>query len=563
MEDVYSKKPWIAHYDKGVLPTLTYPDKPFSVMFAETVKQYADKKALIYMGRKLSFREVDDISNRLAHYLQKSGLGPGDVVGLHLPNIPAHYIGMIAVQKAGMVSTGLSPLLTPAELAHQLNDSGTKLIMTVDVLFDKIADVADRATFATVVVSEIADFMPGIKRVLGKLLKKIPTASVTPLRGKIVAHLAQVIQEMPAVPVMVSRTMEDPIFMMYTGGTTGPSKGAVLTQRNYMANRRQVLTWLDIRAEDVALSAFPLFHIAGLALGGFTLTQGTTQICVPNPRDTTFLIHAIKTWMPTFMVNVPTVYFQLMKNPEFGRMNLGPLKWCLSAAAPFPAENIHELEAIISKGNFIELYGMTETSPVTCCNPRYGIKKPSSIGLPLPDTEFLLVDPETGQPVETGQPGEILIRGPQVMQGYFNKPEETAHALGNGWMHSGDIARMDADGYFYVVDRLKDMVIVSGYKVFTKELDDVISRHPDIQLAASVGVPDPERSGSERVAMAVVLRPGIEKSDGEKESILAFLKENIAPYKIPKVILFMDELPTSGVGKILKREIRKMLSDKL
>ncbi len=563
MEDAFSKKPWITHYDNGVEPTLTYPDKSFSEMFAETVKQYADKTALIYLGRKLSFIEVDVIANRLAHYLQKSGLAPGDVVGLHLPNIPVHYIGMIAVQKAGMVSTGLSPLLTSAELAHQLNDSGTKLILTVDVLFDKIVDVADKAAFSTVVVSEIADFMPGIKRVLGKLLKKIPTAAVTPINGKTVTRLAQAIQETPALPVMVSRSMADPMFLMYTGGTTGPSKGAVLTQRNYMANRIQVLKWLDIRAEDVALSAFPLFHIAGLALGGFTLTQGTTQICVPNPRDTAFLIRAIKTWKPTFMVNVPTVYFQLMKNPEFGRMNLESLKWCLSAAAPFPAENIQELEAVIGKGNFIELYGMTETSPVTCCNPRYGIKKPSSIGLPLPDTEFLLVDPETGQPVETGQPGEILIRGPQVMQGYFNKPEETAHVLGNGWMHTGDIARMDADGYFYIVDRLKDMVIVSGFKVFTRELDDVISRHPDVQLAASVGVPDPERPGSERVAMAVVLRLGVDKSDGEKEKVLAFLRENVAPYKVPKVILFMDELPTSGVGKILKREIRMMLSEKL
>jgi len=560
MEDAFSKKPWITHYDNGVLPELTYPDKTFSQMFAETVKQFADKTALIYLGRKLSFIEVDVIANRLAHYLQKSGLAPGDVVGLHLPNIPAHYIGMIAVQKAGMVSTGLSPLLTSAELAHQLNDSGTKLILTVDVLFDKIVDVADKAAFSTVVVSEIADFMPGIKRILGKLLKKIPTAAVTPIKGKTVTRLAQAIQETPALPVMVSRSMADPMFLMYTGGTTGPSKGAVLTQRNYMANRIQVLKWLDIRAEDVALSAFPLFHIAGLALGGFTLTQGTTQICVPNPRDTAFLIRAIKTWKPTFMVNVPTVYFQLMKNPEFGRMNLESLKWCLSAAAPFQAENIQELEAVIGKGNFIELYGMTETSPVTCCNPRYGIKKPSSIGLPLPDTEFLLVDPETGQPVETGEPGEILIRGPQVMQGYFNKPEETAHVLGNGWMHTGDIARMDADGYFYIVDRLKDMVIVSGFKVFTRELDDVISRHPDVQLAASVGVPDPERPGSERVAMAVVLRPGVDKSDGEKEKVLAFLRENVAPYKVPKVILFMDELPTSGVGKILKRELRKIMT---
>ncbi len=563
MENVYSKKPWTAHYDKGVQPALIYPDKTFSEMFAETVKQYADKTALIYMGRKLSFIEVDVIANRLAHYLQKSGLGPGDVVGLHLPNIPAHYIGMIAVQKAGMVSTGLSPLLTPAELAHQINDSGTRLILTADVLFDKIADVADKTAFSTVVVSEIADFMPGIKRVLGKLLKKIPTAVVTPLKGKTVVRLAAAIAETPVLPVMVSRSMEDPMFLMYTGGTTGPSKGAVLTQRNYMSNRIQVLTWLDIRAEDVALSAFPLFHIAGLALGGFTLTQGTTQICVPNPRDTAFLIRAIKTWNPTFMVNVPTVYFQLMKTPEFGRMNLGSIKWCLSAAAPFPAENIQELEAIIGKGNFIELYGMTETSPVTCCNPRYGAKKSGAIGLPLPDTEFLLVDPETGQPAESGQPGEILIRGPQVMQGYFNKPGETAHALENGWMHTGDIARMDADGYFYVVDRLKDMVIVSGFKVFTKELDDVISRHSDIRLAASVGVPDPERPGSERVATAVVLCSGVEKNEAEKEKILAFLKEHVAPYKIPKVIRFMDELPVSGVGKILKREIRKMLSDRL
>jgi long-chain acyl-CoA synthetase len=563
MENVYSKKPWIVHYDKGVQPSLIYQDITFSEMFSETVKQFADKTALIYMGRKLSFIEVDVIANRLALFLQKSGLAPGDVVGLHLPNIPAHYIGIIAVQKAGMVSTGLSPLLTTAELAHQLNDSGTKLIMTVDVLFDKIADAAEKAAFSTVVVSEIADFMPGVKRVLGKLLKKIPTAAVMPLKGKTVVRLTQAIAETPALPVMVSRSMEDPMFLMYTGGTTGLSKGAVLTQRNYMANRRQVLTWLDIRAEDVALSAFPLFHIAGLALGGFTLTQGTTQICVPNPRDTAFLIQSIKTWKPSFLVNVPTVYFQLMKNPEFGSMNLESIKWCLSAAAPFPAENIQELEAIIGKGNFIELYGMTETSPVTCCNPRYGTKKPSSIGLPLPDTEFLLVDPETEQPVETGQPGEILIRGPQVMQGYFNKPEETAHALKSGWIHTGDIARMDADGYFYIVDRLKDMVIVSGFKVFTRELDDVISRHPDVQLAASVGVPDPERPGSERVAMAVVLRPGIEKSDGEKENILTFLKENVAPYKVPKMITFMDELPTSGVGKILKREIRKMLSAKL
>jgi len=260
---------------------------------------------------------------------------------------------------------------------------------------------------------------------------------------------------------------------------------------------------------------------------------------------------------------VPTVYFELMKKPEFKQLDLSSLKWCLSDAAPFPAESIKELEATIGVGNFIELYGMTETSPVTCCNPRYGKKKASSIGMPLSDTEYRLVDPETGNTAEPGQPGEILIRGPQVMNGYFNKPEETANALRVGWMHTGDIARMDEDGYFYIVDRVKYMVIVSGFKVFTKELDDVLSKHPDIQLAASVGVPDPERPGSERVACAIVLRPGIEKNSAEKDKILAFLKEDVTPYKMPKVIEFMDELPTSGVGKILKREIKKMLSGKI
>jgi long-chain acyl-CoA synthetase len=311
--------------------------------------------------------------------------------------------------------------------------------------------------------------------------------------------------------------------------------------------------------EDIALSAFPLFHIAGLALGGFSMSQGTTQICVPNPRDTHFIINAMKSYKPTFLVNVPTVYYELMKNPDFKGLDLKNLKWCLSAAAPFPEENIGELEAIIGKGNFIELYGMTETSPVTCCNPRYGVKKAGSIGMPVPDTEFLLIDPETGQPAKPGETGEIAIKGPQVMKEYYEKPEETANVFRNGWMHTGDVARMDEDGYFYIVDRLKDMVIVSGFKVFTRELDEVLIKHPDVSLAASIGLPDPDRPGSERVACAIVLKPGVEKSEAQKQKIVLYLKETVASYKIPKLIEFMDQLPTSGVGKILKREIKTMM----
>ena len=561
MSDVNVERPWLKNYDKHVSSGLKYEEKSFTDLFAEVVAKYPDKTALIYLGSKLTFRDVDILSNQLAHFFIKSGLKPDDVVGLHLPNIPAHYIGVLGAQKAGCVTTGLSPLLTAPEMAHQLKDSGTKIVLTVDVLYSKIAEVAGKAPFSTVVVSEIADFLPGVKRVLGKLLKKIPTAEVKPLPGKKVERFTEIIKKMPKQPVAVKRGFDDNIFMMYTGGTTGPAKGAMLTQRSYMSNRQQTLIWLDIQTDDIALSAFPLFHIAGLALGGFTLTKGVTQICVPNPRDSNFLIEALKKYRPTFFVNVPTVFFEMMKKPEFRALDLkGHLKWCLSAAAPFPAENIKELEAVIGEGNFIELYGMTEMSPVMTCNPLKGKKKPGSIGMPLSDTDVKLIDPETGKPPKSGEPGEIVIRGPQIMRGYYNQPAETANAVRDGWMHTGDVARIDEDGYLYLVDRLKDMVIVSGFKVFTREVDEVLAKHPDVLMAATIGMPDPERPGSERVGCAIVLREGVAKSDEEKDKIRTFLKEQVAAYKMPRVIEFMDELPTSGVGKILKRELRKIMA---
>jgi long-chain acyl-CoA synthetase len=355
--------------------------------------------------------------------------------------------------------------------------------------------------------------------------------------------------------------MDDTIFLMYTGGTTGPAKGAVLTQRSYMDNRMQTLTYLDLKSDMKALSAFPLFHIAGLAMGGFAITNGATQVCVPDPRDSHFLIESIKAHKPNIIVNVPTVFFEMMKQPEFKELDFSNVWFSLSAAAPFPPENMKELESVIGESRFIELYGMTETSPVTCCNPRHGKKKPASIGMPMPDTEFKLIDPGTGELVPQGEPGEIVIRGPQLMNGYFEQPEETANALRDGWMFTGDIAYMDEDGYFYIVDRVKDMVNISGFKVFTRELDDFLVKHPDIDMAASFGVDDPQRPGSERVVAAIVLKPGVEKSDAEKEKILQYLKDNVAPYKVPRVIKFMDTLPTSGVGKVLKRELKQMMEE--
>jgi long-chain acyl-CoA synthetase len=367
-------------------------------------------------------------------------------------------------------------------------------------------------------------------------------------------------QTMPKDPVAVPRGMDDLIFLMYTGGTTGPSKGAMLSQRNYMCNRLQLFAWLDVTPEDTLMSALPLFHIAGLTVAVCSLTAGVSQVCIPDPRDSNFMLQAIQNYNPAGILNVPTVYFELMKKPEFRAIDFSPLKWCLSAAAPFPPDLIPELEAVIGEGKFIELYGMTEMSPVTCCNPRYGKKKPTSVGIPIPDTEVKILVPETGEPAEIGEPGEMVVRGPQLMRGYYKKPEETAHAIRDGWMYTGDIAKIDEDGYFYIIDRLKDVVIVSGYKVFTRELDDVLMKHPDIKLAASFGIPDPNRPGSERVAAVILLKPGIEKNGAEKDEILKYLKANVAPYEVPKVIEFMDQFPTSGVGKILKRELKEKVA---
>ncbi len=561
MENIYMEKPWLKNYDKHVAANLKYDTRTFCERFRDIVAKYPDKPAIIYLGKALTFKDLDIYSNQLAHYLKKSGLKPGTVVGLNMPNIPANFISVIAVQKADCVSTGLSPLLTSPELVHQINDSGAQVVLTVDVLYAKIYEAASQTKIKSVLVSSVADFLPAAKAFLGKLLKKIPTAEVPPIAGVQVVRFLDAIRSMPKTAVESKNSFDDVMYMMYTGGTTGPAKGAQLTQRGVLCNSQMITTWMDLSAADTFLCAFPLFHIAGLALCTEALIYGITQIAIPNPRDQHFMIEAIKKYKPTAMVNVTTIFLELMKNPEFKALDFSGIKWFMSAAQAFPPANIKDFNAIVGDGKLVELYGMTETSPVTCCTPRYGKKKPGSIGMPYPDTIIKLVDPETGLDAALGEPGEMAIKGPQVFTlGYYNQPEETAHALRDGWMFTGDVAKMDEDGYFYIVDRVKDMVIVSGYKVFTRELDDVLAKHPDIDAAASFGIPDPERAGSERVAVAVVLKSGIEKNEAEREKIISYLKAEVAPYKVPKKVIFMDQLPISGVGKILKRELKQMMS---
>jgi acyl-CoA synthetase (AMP-forming)/AMP-acid ligase II len=563
MSDSYAQKPWLKHYDDHVKENLHYPEKTYAQIYHETTAHIPSRVAVYYMGRGITYHELDTLSNRFAHFLKASGLKPGKTVGVNLPNIPAYYISILGIQKAGCVLTGVSPLLQSKELEYQLNDSGAKLLVTLDALFEKVAPVVGRTGIKAIMVTSIADFLSPLKRGLGKLLKKIPSGKINPISGINVTRFLDVLQQMPSDRIEEQLDPESPCLMQYTGGTTGPPKGAVLTHRNIVSQIHQVITWLDIKSEEEStlLSAFPLFHQAGLFLGMTTFAVSGTQVAIPNPRNLDFLISAMKTYNPNGVVNVPTIYLELLKKPKFRNLDLSGVEWFISGAAPFPPEYIKEFEDVVGKGKLIEVMGMTETSPVHMSLPRYGRKKPGSVGIPFPDTEVKLVEPKTGELVPLGEPGELLVKGPQVFSaGYHNKPEETANTLRDGWIHTGDICRMDDDGYFYVVDRVKDMVIVSGYKVFTRTLDDVLMEYPDIDMAATIGLPDPNRPGSEIVATAIVLKPGVDKSDATKEMISKYMKERVAPYKVPKKIEFMNELPVSAVGKVLKRELREIMS---
>lgn len=562
MQDPYSGKPWLKFYDKHVPPSLNYPSKTFVELFQDAVEAVPGKTLVNYMGASLSFRELDELSNKFANFLKARGLKPGDVVGVNLPNLPAYYIAIIGILRAGCLLSGVSPLLSAKEMEYQLNDSGAKVLLTLDLLSGKAAEALTKTGVKSMVVVEIADFLPAIKRVLGKLLKKIPTRPVPPVSGKEMIRFMDILKTMPSTPVLESIGVSAPCLMQYTGGTTGPSKGAVLTHRNMVCHITQFGVWVDLKmGQGTLLSAFPLFHQAGLFIGMLAMAYGCTQIAIPNPRDLDFIIAAIKKHKPKAIGNVPTIFMELMKKEAFRKLDFSWLEWCGSGAAPFPPEYIKEFENIVGKGKLVEVFGMTETSPITTALPFYGKKVPGSVGIPLPDTEVKLVDPETGSIVPVGKPGEFVAKGPQVFTiGYHEKPEETANTLRDGWIYTGDVCQMDENGYFYVVDRMKDMVNISGFKVFTRQVDDVLMEHPDIDVAATIGLPDPARPGSEIVVSALVLKPDREKSEAMREKIGQYMREKVAPYKVPKRIEFMDQLPTSGVGKILKRELRAMLS---
>ena len=563
---IYDQNPWLKHYDSGLASELVVPETNYADMFLEAVRKNPGAAAIHFMGLTISYGKLDELSARFAAYLAHNGCKPGDVVGINLPNIPQYLVALVGTLRYGCAATGISPLLTPKEMAYQIDDAHAKVLVTLDAIFEhRVQTIHDRVpTLSQIVVTGVADFLPAIKRVLGKLFKKIPSGRIAPLPGKRVVSFQRILKgfspDMPPVDIHP----EDICLIQYTGGTTGVPKGTLLTHRNIVANIEQIIAWLGVReAQEVMCSAFPLFHLAGLMVGMICVAKNIPQCLIPDPRNTRHICGEIEKYRPTLMTNVPSLYQMLMEEPRFRTLDFSCCKTCISGAAPFAVESIESFESIVGKGKVMEVYGMTETSPILTANPYRGEKKIGTVGIPVQSTRIKLVDIETGTAeVPAGEEGELIAHGPQVMKGYLDKPEETAHALrefqGETWLYTGDVARMDADGYFTIADRVKDMLIVGGYKVFSREVEEILYQHPIVEFCAIVGVPDKERPGNDVVKAVIQRSKDVADSDAAqlKEKIIDYCRENMAPYKVPKLIDFMDEIPLTTVGKVDKKALR-------
>ncbi len=563
---VYDAKPWLAFYDPWVEPEMTITDETYVDLLERALNHRPDMAAFHFLGTTISFKKLDEFSCRIATYLIDRGCAPGDVVGINLPNTPQYLIALMGILRAGCVASGVSPLLTPKEMAHQINDAGIKALVTLDAIFEhRLQQIRDDVpSLQCCVVTNIADFLPAYKRILAKLLKKVPVGKIAPIPGKEVISFGEVLRKWEARKPEVKRAPDDTCLIQYTGGTTGMPKGAVLTNRNIVSNIKQGYQWFNLSmGGGVACSGFPFFHQAGLYLGMTAIAMSYTQCLIPDPRNTDHVCKEIEKYRPRIMLHVPSLYQMLMDNPRFSKIDFSHCDVCVSGAAPFSKDAINALESIVGRGKVVEIYGMTEASPVITMNPSQGKKKIGSVGIPLQDTILKLVDVETGKvEMPIGKEGEVIIRGPQIMKGYHNKPDETDHALrtfeGEPWLYTGDVARMDEDGYFYIADRTKDMLIVGGFKVFSREVEEVLAEHEAVEFCAIIGEDNPKRPDSQIVKAVVQLRGDAHGRDHEemKVQLIEHCRDNLAPYKVPKIVEITDAMPLTAVGKVDKKALR-------
>lgn len=559
-----SDRPWFKHYDKGVPHHIDYPEIPLFELLEESARKYPNAPCTIFKGAVITYKEMSELTDRLAGALTDLGIKKGDRVGIFMPNTPQFVIAYFGILKAGGVVVATNPLYTPREIEHQVKDAGIEVMMVMSNFYNTIKKVQPNTSIKKVIVTNLKETLPPVLRLLFTLVKEKKGGFRVQIQEGDDWFQDLLAKYSPSSRPKIDITAEDIALFQYSGGTTGISKGAIALHHNLVANSLQIHSWMpDIEeGKEVVLMAIPLFHVYGMVAGMcFAIKAAASMVMIPNPRDLKDVLDSIQKYKVTIYPGVPTMYNAINNHPDViaGKYKLNTIKACISGSAPLMRETKVKFEQLTG-GKLVEGYGLSEAPTATHCNPLYATDSPvGSIGLPLPDVDCKIIslDDEVTE-LPPGEVGELVIKGPQVFKGYHNMPTETENTLRNGWLYTGDIARMDEDGYFYIVDRKKELIKPGGYQVWPREVEEVIIGHPKVLEVGVAGVPDPYRG--ETVKAWIVPKPGQTLTEQE---ILDWCKERLAKYKIPTQIEFRAELPKTTVGKILRRELVREHKEKM
>jgi long-chain acyl-CoA synthetase len=545
-------KPWFKSYPAEVPNTIECPTIPLYEILKKTARKHPQKTAITYFENEITYSELDSLSDKFAATLAAFGISKGDRVALFLPNIPQFVIAYYGILKTGAALTAISPLHKEREVEYQLKDSETETILALDSLYPIVQNVWAKTKLKRAIITNQAEYA-----------SKTAPSKTENMRDANVYDFRQLIEQNKAKtsPTVDINPVKDIAALQYTGGTTGTAKGAMLTHMNLVSNTLMFATWIrGTHSQETFLTALPLFHIYGMTTSmNVPISLAAKMILLPR-FDPNAALQTIQKHRVTVFCGVPTMYAILLTNPDLNKYDLTSIRVCISGASPLPP-HVQKKFMEITGGLLAEGYGLTEASPVTHCSPVDKTMKTvrvGSIGLPLPDTDAKICDAETGtQKLKPGETGELVVRGPQVMKGYWREPEETAIVLRNGWLYTGDIGRMDEEGYFYITDRKKDLIKYKDYSVYPREIEDVLYEHAAVKLCAVVGKPD--SLAGEIPKAFVVLKEGAQATS---EEIMGFVKDKIAPYKIVREVEFRKELPLSSVGKVLRRVLREEEKEK-
>ncbi|OAS84874.1 MULTISPECIES: AMP-binding protein [Metabacillus] len=555
------QKPWLHHYPAEVPHEITIDEKPLYEYLQHAADKFPTKTAIHFLGKELSYSELYNQSLKLANYLQSLGLQKGDRVSIMLPNCPQAVISYYGVLFAGGVVVQTNPLYMERELEYQLKDSESTFMVTLDLLYPKASKMKALTSLKHIIVTSIKDFLPFPKNLLYPFVQKKQNQIVVKVEHQGDTHLFKQIMSLaePKVDLPDINPSEDIALLQYTGGTTGFPKGVMLSHKNIVANTQMCASWLYKcrRGEESLLGIVPFFHVYGMTIVmNLSVMQAFKMILLPK-FDATDTLKTIGKLKPTLFPGAPTIYIALLNHPDIQKYDLSSIDCCISGSAPLPVEVQEQFEKVTG-GRLVEGYGLSEASPVTHANFLWDKRKTGSVGVPWPSTDAAIFSYENGEVADTNELGEIIIRGPQVMKGYWNNKEETEAILKNGWLLTGDIGYMDEEGFFYVVDRKKDMIIAGGYNIYPREIEEVLYEHEKVQEVVVAGVPDPYRG--ETVKAYIVLR---EHQNATTEEFNEYARQHLAAYKVPRIYEFRDELPKTAVGKILRRALIEEEKEKL